>query len=349
MAPESTMPAAAQPVEDDDQIRVSVGAAGPAYRGYSAIFLADAEVPFEGVAELLWTGAEPRRAWWPVNAVPGPTLRRLPALDRVDATLRFALTAMAIDDLHREEISVKDDLARARRLIPLLAAVVGAAFDRRRIAPAMKGRTVAERLIVALGGERADAPLLDRALVLCADHPDSAADRVLSAAAVNGTDLYGCVSVALSAPRGNRNETLCREIEDLVEAVGSPRWAADAIGERLLEDAVPPGFGHPRYPEGDPRSARLMQLARTHRGDDQAVRTMDAIAAAMKAARHPPPRLPYGLVALTRALGLARGSGGAVFAIGRLAGRIARVAARRPAGAAVARSSIDPVPPPFND
>lgn len=342
MTSTSTMPAAAKPVEDDDAVRVSVGADGPSYRGYAATFLADAEVPFEGVAELLWTGAEPRRAWWPVNATPGATLRRLPPLDRVDEILRFALTAAAIDDPHRDEIGVKDDLARARRLIPLLAAVVGGAFDRKRIAHAMKGRTVAERLVVALGGDRRDGPVLDRALVLCADHPDSGADRMLAAAAVHGADLYGCLAIALAAPRGNRNDALCRGIEDLVEAVGSARWAADVVGDRLLESDVPPGFGHPSYPEGDPRAARLLALAREHGGNAQAMRTMDAIAAAMAAAGHEPPRLAFGLVAISRALGLARGSGGAIFAIARLAGRVGRVAARRPAGAAVARSAIDP-------
>lgn len=348
MSVKSTIPAAAQPVEEDDAIRVSVGPGGPSYRGYPALFLADAEVPFEGVAELLWTGVEPRKAWWPVSASPGPTLRRLPPLRDVPSILRFALTASAIDDPHRDEIGIKDDLARARRLIPLLAAVVGGAFDRKRIPAAMQGRMVAERLVVALGGARQDAVVLDRALVICADHDDSPADRALTAAAVAGTDLYGCLCTALATPRGNRTVRECDAIEGLVESVGSPRWVPEVVGDRLLSDDPPPGFGHPVYPAGDPRAARLLRIARHHAPDDEAVRTLTAIAAAMKAAGHPPPRLAFGLVGVARALGLDRGAGGAIYAIARLAGRVARVAARRPAGAATSRPpSMDGATPPL--
>lgn len=346
MSSESTIPAEAQPVEEDDAVRVSIGPTGPSYRGYPALFLSDAETPFEGVAELLWTGAEPRKAWWPLSERPGPTLRRLPDLGTVDRVLRYALTAMAIDDPHHDEICVKDDLARARRLLPLLAAVVAGAFDRRRIAAAMQGRTVSERLIVALGGDRRQASLLDRALVVCADHRDSNADRVLSAAAMGGVDLYACLGVTLAAPRGSRTGAMCDAIETLAESVGSPRWAADVVGDRLRDREPPVGFGHPGYPDGDPRAAHLMAIARRHAGDDPIIRTLDAIAAAMSAAGHPAPRLAYGLVALSRALDLDRGSGAAIFAIGRMAGRVARVASRRPAGGAVTRASIDSLPAP---
>lgn len=327
---ESTIPAPGEPAEGGIHPRVDVGPGGPRYRGHRAVSLAEAGVPFEGVAELLWTGAEPRRAWWPSSMTPGPTLRRLPPVPDVGATLRFALTALAIDDPHRDDIGFKDDLARARQVVPLLAAAVGGAFERRRIGLALQGRTVAERLVVALGGRAEDAPLVDRALVLCADHTGSPADEAVGAAAAAGADLYGCLGVGVATPRGNRTGMQCREIEAFVESVGSPRWAPDVVGDVLLKGATVPGFGHPRYPTGDPRAMALLHMAQQRAPESEALRTMQAIAASMAAAGEPAPRLAFGLAAMTRALGLDAGAGAALFAIGRLAGRVARVAERRP-------------------
>lgn len=325
MAEVSTTPSAAGPVVEDDPPAFSLGPSGPTYRGYSAIELAEVDIPFEGVAELLWTGAEPRRAWWPTPDEFPELLRRLPAHLDLRCTLRAALVAMALGDPHREENARKEELARARRILPQLAALAGLVHDRRRVATALRARSVAERLTLALGGQHDGAQAVDRALVLCADHAPSPADHAVEQSAAAGCDLYACLAAGLSTPHGNQIEAVCQRIEHFVESVGSPRWAPDAVGERLLGDAPVPGFGHRLYPQGDPRTAPLMALARGSSPDDPFVRSMDAIAASMAAAGQPSAHVGFGLVALAHALRLERNSAGVIFTLARLAGRVGRV------------------------
>lgn len=332
----STIPSEAGPVADDDAPPIEIGHDGPRYRGYRAIELAEADVPFEGVAELLWTGAEPRRAWWPTPDDFPDLLRRLPARLDLRSTLRAALLAMAIEDAHRDDDARKEELARARRIIPQLAALSGLVHDRKRVAAALRGRSVAERVMLALGGRADTAQTIDRALVLCADHSPSVAERAVEQAAAAGCDLYACLSVGLSTAQGNRVEAACGAIETFVEAVGSPRWAPDAVGDRLLRGEAVPGFGHALYPGGDPRIGPLMALARGSAPDDPFVRTMDAIVASMAAAGQPAAHVGFGLVALAHAVGLERNSAGIVFTLARLAGRVGRVIeARRAHGTAI--------------
>jgi citrate synthase len=98
-----------------------------------------------------------------------------------------------------------------------------------------------------------------------------------------------------------------------------------------------PGYGHRLYPGGDPRAPLLLDLARAlahHRRSAarDRVRTMIAIARAMRDAGHEPPTLDFGLVALAASLELPRGGATALFAIGRTAGWVAHVLEQRAGG-----------------
>jgi citrate synthase len=83
-------------------------------------------------------------------------------------------------------------------------------------------------------------------------------------------------------------------------------------------DEDTPGFGHPLYPDGDPRAPPLLAAARAHRSPE-----LDALFAALEARRGPAPTLDVGLAATAMALGLAPGLASALFAFGRTAGWIA--------------------------
>jgi len=61
-----------------DSAITAITARGPAYRGRLAVDLAEAAVPFENVAELLWSGYLPdARIAWPRVAIPLAQLARL--------------------------------------------------------------------------------------------------------------------------------------------------------------------------------------------------------------------------------------------------------------------------------
>src|SRR5690606_5194972 len=112
-------------------------------------------------------------------------------------------------------------------------------------------------------------------------------------------------------------------VEAFLDEAGSPDALARTIEARIRRGEPVPGFGHPLYPEGDPRARLLFSaVERTRPGSPEA-----AFARAARAAGGgllgDQPTLDYGLVLLRRALGLPRGSALVLFALGRTAGWIA--------------------------
>ncbi len=65
---------------------------------------------------------------------------------------------------------------------------------------------------------------------------------------------------ALCALRGRRHGGITERVEALADDAG--REGAARAAERALGGGGElPGFGHPLYPEGDPRAAELLRLA----------------------------------------------------------------------------------------
>ena len=290
---------------------------GPFYRGRSAIELARAGVPFEAVAELLWSGTLPERRprWTAGGWLPRP---KLPAGEPPLTALQLAVPLLAARDPGRFGFAGEDE--RARSLVARLAACVG---------PGGAKEGVARTLLVALGG--ADRPAavaaLDEALVLMADHELNASSFAARVAASAGADLYACVAAALATLSGPRHGGACDRIEALVaEAGGDARRARQVMTDRLRRGEAVPGFGHPLYPRGDPRTQPLLEAAR--RLGSRRARVVFAIAGAVPE----PPATELGLVALAQALDLKRGAATCIFAVGRSAGWIAHALEQRAAG-----------------
>jgi citrate synthase len=117
-----------------------------------------------------------------------------------------------------------------------------------------------------------------------------------------------------------------------MQEVGRPERAATVVRERLRRGEAVPGFGHTLYPQGDPRTPPLLEVAWAVRPEPAAVRVVRAVAEAMSKTGHPPPAVDFGLVALSAALGLPPGAATAVFAVGRAAGWVAHVLEQREQG-----------------
>jgi citrate synthase len=83
-----------------------------------------------------------------------------------------------------------------------------------------------------------------------------------------------------------------------------------------------PGFDHPLYPDGDPRGAALIEAVPR----DPLVAAVAKIALEVSGTR---PTLDVGLVAIERAFELPRGSGLALFTIGRTVGWLAHAMEQR--------------------
>ncbi len=324
-----------EPVIDSSISRV--GAEGLAYRGRLAVELAVQGRSFEEVAELLWTGELPSApARWPSPELPFPPSSLMSLLPRDTpplAMLSAAVPLLGASDIARFAAPPEQEKLRARRLLRHLAAWAGGVHGAARVAQALSEETMAASLARAWGVEvkRAAAPL-NRALVLCADHELNVSTFTARVTASSGADLYACVSAALAALSGPRHGGACDRIEALMQEVGHPERAATVVRERLRRGESVPGFGHPLYPQGDPRTPPLLEVAWAVRPEPVAVQIMREVADAMGKAGHPPPTVDFGLVALSAALGLPPGAAAAVFAVGRSAGWVAHVLEQREQG-----------------
>ena len=118
--------------------------------------------------------------------------------------------------------------------------------------------TLAERLA---RGWRTDAhDDLRAALVLCADHELNVSSFTARCVASADARLEHVLLAALCALRGRRHGGLLERVEDLLDQVD--RDGARAAADRAMGDGPElPGFGHPLYPEGDPRGAELLARA----------------------------------------------------------------------------------------
>jgi citrate synthase len=173
---------------------------------------------------------------------------------------------------------------------------------------------------------------VDRALILLADHELNPSSFTVRVAASTRADLYACTSAGLAAISGPRHGGNCDRVEALVAEVGRPEQAHRALVERSRRGEPVHGFGHPLYPDGDPRTAPLLRAALELAPRRTSVRTVAAIIEAMEDLGREPATVDLGLVALAHALGLPPGSAAGMFAVGRAAGWAAHVFEQRAQG-----------------
>lgn len=300
----------------------SIDERGPLYRGRPAVELAQAGYGFEAVAELLWTGQLPETApLWPLSRRPSK-LARVATLE----DLLFALPSLSRAARQAGPLGPDAELASARALIVSLTELVAGAHAR-------AGQSVAQLLAT-----RARAPVkvatqaVQQALVLLADHELNASSFAARIAASTDAQLLPCFSAALAALSGPRHGGACARVEALLDEAATLSQPGRVIEQRIRRGDSVPGFGHPLYPGGDPRAQSLLEQARALAtlGAPAKARLEPMLALARAMARQGlPPTVDFGLVVLTRALGMKPGSAALLFALGRSAGWVAHVLEQR--------------------
>lgn len=317
---------------------------GPAYRGRLATELAAAGARFENVAELLWSGYLPSEpVQWPRTAPPIAQLGRLVpngahSLDVMPVLIEVA----ALADPQRRDGRPDAIIGRGRALIPVLAAALAPDFAAATVTRALGAGSVAVIAARALGLDDSVAPIFDCALVLLADHELNASSFTARVAASTDADPYACVAAALATLSGPKHGSASELIARFADEVGSPEHARAAIRALRKKGEVPPGFGHPLYPAGDPRSPPLVAitqdvLASTKSPYAKRARTVlaiiDAVADAARRERtKDEPTVDVALAALMAALGAQPSAGSGLFAVARSAGWLAHALEQRAAG-----------------
>ncbi len=319
------------------------------YRGRRATVLASTEA-FESVATLLWTGA---LEWHECVAAPAATAavdsvgRATPPGARLIDRMRLATDASAITDPLRFELATASVVACGRSLLAVLVEALvrpggrrpvasgrrPAASRRRPVALSLPGQpdrpgALAARLwprLSSLAPTTATVRALNGALVLCADHELATSTFAVRVAASVRANPYAAVASGLGALDGPLHGT----VSELVHALlaDAERDGVDAAVERRLRHGGRlPGFGHPLYPEGDPRAPALLALLNAGAGDgfdgarrEVASAVLDAVGGRTGAA----PNSDFALGALAFAGRMTPDAGEAVFAIGRCAGWLA--------------------------
>ncbi|PRH41552.1 citrate synthase [Burkholderia vietnamiensis] len=177
---------------------------------------------------------------------------------------------------------------------------------------------------------RADADLLRRALVLCADHELNPSTFAVRCIASTGTHLFGAIAGGLAALSGPRHggETLRAGalLDEAAHAADLDRYLAQRLAHDERSEGARTalaGFAHPLYPDGDPRARALLDALCATQPERQPLRAAGALAARVEAATGLRPTIDFALAVLERTLALPAGAAFTLFAAGRTAGWIA--------------------------
>jgi citrate synthase len=332
------------------------------YRGRPAIELA-ATRTFEEAAEWLWSGRfpDPTAPPWRAGAAALAAGRRaqaaLPEAALPLERLRVIAAALAAGDDLRLELRPAAVAAAGRALIAGLAGCLP-----RRGRPPARDAGIAARLWACLSPMDPDPALLallDAALVLVADHELAASTMAARVAASVRADPYAVVSAGLAAASGSLHGGASLAVEALLAEVDRPdaerpaaasrrgmERAGRVLGERLRRGERLRGFGHPLYPDGDPRAAHLLARLRQAAAGSPRMAVVDALVAATRRRGLPPPNVDLALAALGHVAGMTRGAGEAIFAVGRAAGWLAHALEEYERGTPIRLRAVYTGPPP---
>ena len=160
------------------------------------------------------------------------------------------------------------------------------------------------------------ADAIRRALVLLADHELNASAFAVRVVASTGASLGSCLTAGLGALGGPMHGGMTSLVELLFDEMARSDDFGALVEARLRRGDGIPGFGHPLYPEGDPRATAIMKHLPA---DDR----RDAFLAAVADTTGKRPSIDFALVSMRRAFELPPGAALALFAVGRTAGWIA--------------------------
>jgi citrate synthase len=242
------------------------------YRGYSIHDLAE-HSSFEETAWLLLRGDLPSKAQLDefdaqlkaARTLPGSiydiirTIRSAHPMDVV----RTAVSALAAFDPDVADNSADATLNKGVRLTSQVAMIV-AAHSRIRdgLDPVEPDHTLghAANLLWMLKGakpSRDAASLIDRDLILHAEHGSNASS--FAARVVTGTNanLHAAITAAIAALSGPAHGGAAEDVMKMAEEIGEPSRAADYVREKRKAGEPVTGFGHRVYRAEDPRARHM--------------------------------------------------------------------------------------------
>lgn len=291
-----------------------------AYRGWDVADAVAGATPFEEVATWLWSGTRRPIAFdapattTEVAARVSRALADQPIMDRI----RASVAAIRHTDPFRDDRRPDAVAATGRALVSTMVDAIPPLHP----SPPVADGSIAGRLWPRLSprpAEPALVRLLDATLVLLADHELAASTLAARVAASTWADPYLVVLAGLAALGGPLHGGASRGARQLIRDVEAGTSAPEAIGQRLRDGQLIPGFGHRIYRDRDPRAelllSRLTELRR--------VPSEQALVDTMRERGLPFPNVDFGLAALAERHDMIEDAGEVVFTIARTAGWLA--------------------------
>jgi citrate synthase len=311
---------------------------GPSYHGIAAIDLVRSKLTFERVvAERFWAVEGTVTLPWRASGaeVRAAVLRaRGPINPRRDLVRFLAETALWFGGGHRKHPpSTAVQLSEASGLIATMVQCL-VCLTRAPQATVPRGaRSIAATLLSNLGVVPTPEKIaaIDAALILCADHELAQATFVARIAASAGADMGECIAAAILTQTGMTSARSYECAEDFLRGCRTPAHTRRLFDVEFAAHRNLPGFNHPLYPDGDPRAACLIQLARELTAPHHAVAPL-YLALEIAAQRGCLPSLEVGLIVMAVALGLPPRSACGLFIVGRTAGWVAHIIEQRVSG-----------------
>jgi citrate synthase len=288
------------------------------YRGWDVADAVASGATFEEVAGWLWAGDRSPAPFTSPPAMADAARRVAEAL--ADQPTMDRLRAVVVAARHTDPL--RDDrrpVAVASAARGLIATMVDA-LPRWGAEP--RGGTVADRLWPRLTRQAATPErvrLLDAALVLLADHELAASTLAARITASTWADPYLVVQAGLAALAGPLHGGASAAARRLIHEVDEGTPAAEAIGRRLRDEQLIPGFGHRIYRDHDPRAEILLGLlART-----RSLPSEHDLVAVMRERRLPFANVDFAIASLAEHHEMVEEAGEVAFAVARTAGWLA--------------------------
>jgi citrate synthase len=279
------------------------------YRGQDATVLARTR-SLEEVAALIWSGTFDDDLFdTPLHVVSGLAVAPdLPFINRAQSVLPL----VAARDSLAFDLRPRNVAQTGWRIVNLLTSVAAASQDLE--------ATVEETLAREWAPKRKDAARLIRAaLIVCADHELNVSAFTARCVASASSNPYAVVIAGLAALEGTKHGGATARVDALWRELRRARDVRGTLAERLRRGEPIDGFGHPLYPDGDPRAALLLDMLPKSKELTFARTLADSVESVLG----DKPNLDFALVAVEHVLDLPRGSALALFAIGRTIGWIA--------------------------
>lgn len=283
------------------------------YRGHDAAELAHTAT-LEDVAALLW-GCEPALVYAATAAVslPAQGLATAPASALAAALLALAQRSASdppslgqtLPALHAQAASV---------LATVMWALTGPQPGMHTEPQTGAPPTISVRLARAWHREP-HHDLLRRTLVLMADHELNASTFATRVAISTGASLAAGVLAGFTTLTGPLHGGAPAQLAQLL-ALADQAGAPQAVRQWLASGRALPGFGHPLYPEGDPRAGALLPLL-------PQVPAYTALAATAREQAGELPSIDFALSLLAHTCRLPPDAPLILFALGRCAGWLA--------------------------